>query len=58
MPSILSLTEVELKVDAVIMELEMKRDSGESLDEIVTAKVEESSLDVDEKCDERTDQSR
>ena len=58
MPSILSLTEVELKVDAAIVELEMKRDSGESLDEIVAAKVEESSLDIDEKCDERTDQSR
>lgn len=58
MPSILSLTEVELKVDAVIMEHEMKRDSGESLDELVAAKVEESSLDVDENCDERTDQSR
>lgn len=58
MPSILSLTEVELKVDAVIMEHEMKRDSGESLDELVAAKVEESSLDVDEICDERTDQSR
>lgn len=58
MPSILSLTEVELKVDAVIMKHEMKRDSGESLDELVAAKVEESSFDVDENCDERTDQSR
>lgn len=58
MPSILTLTEVELKVDAAIMELEMKRDSGESLDELAAAKVEESSLDVIEDCGERTDQSR
>lgn len=58
MSSILTLTEVELKVDAAIMELEMKRDSGESLDELAAAKVEESSLDVVEDCGERTDQSR
>ena len=58
MPSILTLTEVELKVDAAIMEREMKRDSGESLDELAAAKVEESLLDVDAGCGERTDQSR
>lgn len=58
MPSILALTEVELKVDAAIMELEMKRGEGESLDELAAAKVEESSLDVDAGCGERTDQSR
>lgn len=58
MPSILTLTEVGLKVDAAIMELEKKRDSGESLDELAAAKVEESSLDVVEDCGERTDQSR
>ena len=58
MPSILTLTEVDLKVDAAIMELEMKRDSGESLDELAAAKVEESSLDVVEDRGEWTDQSR
>lgn len=58
MPSILALTEVELKVDAVIMDLEMKRDSGESLDELAAAKVEESSLDVGVDCGEQTDRSR
>lgn len=58
MPSILALTEVELKVDAAIMELEMKRGDGESLDELAAAKVEESSLDVDAGCGERSDQSR
>lgn len=31
MPSILALTEVELKVDAAIIELEMERDTGEDL---------------------------
>ena len=58
MPSILALTEVELKVDAAIMDLEMKRGEGESLDELAAAKAEESSLDVDAGCGERTDQSR
>lgn len=58
MPSILALTEVELKVDAAVIELEMERDAGESLDELAAAKVEESSLDVVEDCGERTDQDR
>ena len=58
MPSILALTEVELKVDAAVIELEMERDTGESLDELAAAKVEESSLDVGEDHGERTDQSR
>ncbi len=50
MPSILALTEVELKVDAAVIELEMERDAGESLDELAAAKVEESSLNVVEDC--------
>lgn len=58
MPSILALTEVELKADAAIIELEMERDAGESLDELVAVKSEESSLDVDEDCGKRTEQSR
>lgn len=58
MPSGLALTEVELKVDAAIMELEMKRGEGESLDELAAAKTEESSLDVGVDCGKRTDQSR
>lgn len=58
MPSILALTEVELKVDAAIIELEMMHDTGEPLDELATAKVEESSLDAGEDSGERADQSR
>lgn len=58
MPSILALTEVELKVDAAVIELEMERDTGESLDELAAAKVEESSLDAGEDYGERTNQSR
>ena len=58
MPSILALTEVELKVDAAVIELEMERDTGESLDDLAAVKVEESSLDVGEDYGERTDQSR
>ena len=58
MPSILALTEVELKADAAIIELEMERDAGESLDELVAVKSEEFSLDVDEDCGKRTEQSR
>lgn len=58
MPAILALTEVELKVDAAIIELEMERDAAESLDELAAAKAEESSLDVDENCGNRTEQSR
>lgn len=58
MPPILALTEVELKVDAAVIELEMERDTGESLDELAAAKTEESLLDVVEDCGERTDQSR
>ena len=58
MPSILALTEVELKVDDALAELEARADEGESLDELATAKTEESSLDVGEDFGERTDQSR
>lgn len=58
MPSTLALTEVELKVEDAIFEVEMERDTGESLDELAAAKTEESSLDAGEECGERTDQSR
>ena len=56
MPSILALTEVELKVEDAIFEVEMERDTGESLDEV--AKTEESSLEAGEDYGNRTDQSR
>lgn len=58
MPSILALTEVELKVEDALAELEAKADECESLDELTAAKTEESLLDVGEDCAERTDQSR
>ena len=58
MPAILALTEVELKVEAAIIELEMEHDTGESLDELAAAKTEESSLDIGEDCVKRTDPSR
>ena len=58
MPSILALTEIELKVDAAVIELEMERDSGESLDELAAAKVEESSLDQHEDIGVHEDQNR
>lgn len=57
-PAILALTEVELKVDDALAELEAKADESESLDELASAKIEESSLDVGEGFGERTDQSR
>lgn len=57
-PSMLTLLEVELKVDDALAELEEKADAGESLDELASAKTEESSLNVGEDCGERTDQSR
>ena len=40
----LTLLEVELKVDDVLAELETQPDAGESLDELVSAKTEEASL--------------
>ena len=58
MPSILALTEVELKVEDAIFEVEMERDTGESLDELAVAKTEESSLEAGEDYGNRTDQSR
>lgn len=58
MPSILALTEVELKVDDALTELEAKADEGDSLDELAAVKAEESSLDVVEDFGERTNQSR
>lgn len=58
MPSMLTLLEVNLKVDEALAVLEAKADAGESLDGLAAAKTEESSLDVGEDCGERTDQSR
>lgn len=58
MPSTLALTEVELKVNAAVIDLEMDRDSGESLDELAAAKVEESSLDQHEDIGIDEDQNR
>lgn len=58
MPSILALTEVELKVDEALDELESKPDAGESLDDLAAAKVEESSLDQHEDIGMHEDQNR
>lgn len=58
MPSMLTLLEVELKVDDAIVELEAQSPAGESLDELVAAKLEESSLDAGEDLEERADQNR
>lgn len=58
MPSTLALTEVELKVNAAVIDLEMERDSGESLDELAAAKTEESSLDQHEDIVMNEDQNR
>lgn len=58
MPSMLTLLEVELKVDDAIAELETRREATDSLDELVAAKVEESSLDAGEDLEERVDQNR
>lgn len=58
MPSMLTLLEVNLKVDEALADLETKRDSGESLDELAAAKVEESSLDQHEDIGMHEDQNR
>lgn len=58
MPSMLTLLEVELKVDDVLAELETQPDAGESLDELVSAKTEEASLDAGEDLEKRADQGR
>lgn len=58
MPSMLTLLEVELKVDDALAELETQPPAGESLDELVAAKVEEFSLDAGEDLEERADQNR
>lgn len=58
MPSMLTLLEVELKVDDVLAELEAQPDADESLDALVNAKTEEASLDAGEDLEKRADQSR
>lgn len=58
MPSMLALLEVELKVDDALAELETQPEATESLDELVSAKTEESSLDAGEDFKERADQNR
>jgi len=58
MPSMLTLLEVELKVDDALAELETQPEATESLDELVSAKTEESSLDAGEDFKERADQNR
>lgn len=58
MPPMLTLLEVELKVEDALAELEAQSAAGESLDDLAAAKVEESSLDAGEDCGERTDRSR
>ena len=58
MPSMLTLLEVELKVDDAIAEIETQLEVTESLDELVSAKTEESSLDAGEDLEEPADQNR
>lgn len=58
MPSMLTLLEVELKVDDALAELEAQPEATESLDELVSAKTEEASLDAEEDLGERGDASR
>lgn len=58
MPSMLTLLEVELKVDDALAELEAQQPAGEALDELVCAKAEEASLDVEENLEQREDASR
>ena len=57
-PSILTLLEVNLKVDEALDELESKSDAGESLDDLAAAKVEESSLGQQEDYVGHEDQNR
>ena len=58
MSSMLTLLEVELKVDDALAELEAQQPAGETLDELVSAKTEEASLDVEEGLEQREDASR
>lgn len=58
MPSMLTLLEVELKVDDALAELEAQPEATESLDELVSAKTEEASLDAEEDLGERGDANR
>lgn len=58
MPSMLTLLEVELKVDDALAELEAQPMATESLDELVTAKSEEASLDAEGNLELREDANR
>lgn len=57
-PSMLTLLNVNLKVDEALDELESKSDAGESLDDLAAAKVEESSLGQQEDFGGHEDQNR
>lgn len=58
MPSMLTLLEVELKVDDALAELEAQQPAGETLDELVSVKTEEASLDAEEDLGQREDANR
>ena len=58
MPSMLTLLEVELKVDDALAELEAQPDAAESIDDLVAAKSEEASLNAEEDLGEREDANR
>lgn len=58
MPSMLALLEVELKVDDALAELPPQPEATESLDELVSAKTEEASLDAEDDLEQRGDASR
>lgn len=58
MPSMLTLLEVELKVDDALAELEAQPPAGESLDELAAAKAEEATLNGEEDWGEREDANR
>lgn len=57
-PSMLTLLEVNLKVDEALDELESKSDAAESLDDLAAAKAEESSLGQQEDFGGHEDQNR
>ena len=57
-PSMLTLLEVNLKVDEALDELESKSDAAESLDDLAAAKAEESSLSQQEDFGGHEDQNR
>lgn len=58
MPSMLTLLEVELKVDDALAELETQPEATESLDELAAAKAEEATLNSKEDLGEREDANR